>query len=108
MPPVHHPLVMRHPVTGRKALYAIDHGAYAIRGMACRRAGALLDSLKVHALREDHVYRHRYRCGDLVIWDTLQTMHAASPIAFASSPDNARLLWRISVRGLPRILSRTA
>ncbi len=108
VPPVHHPLVMRHPVTGRKALYAIGHGAYAVRNMASAEAGALLDSLKAHALREKHIYRHHYRRGDLVIWDTLQTMHAASPIAFATSPENARLLWRISVRGLPKILSRTA
>ena len=107
VPPVEHPLVMRHPVTGRKALYAIGHGAYAIRGMGCGEAGALLDSLKAHALREEHIYRHRYRPGDLVVWDTLQTLHAASPIDFASSPTNARLLWRISVRGLPEILSRS-
>ncbi len=107
VPPVHHPLVMRHPVTGRKALYAIGHGAYAIRDMTSEEAGALLDSLKAHALCEEHIYRHHYRPGDLVIWDTLQTMHAASPIAFATSRENARLLWRISVRGLPQVLSRT-
>ncbi len=107
VPPVHHPLVMRHPVTGRKVLYAVGHGAYAIRNMASGEAGALLDSLKAYALREEHVYRHSYRPGDLVIWDTLQTMHSASPIAFATSQENARLLWRISVRGLPQILPRT-
>ena len=80
VPPVHHPLVMRHPITGRKALYALGHGAYAVKGMPDDEAVALLDALKDHALQERHVYRHKYSVGDLVVWDTLQTMHAATPI----------------------------
>ncbi len=104
VPPVWHPLVMRHPVTGRRALYAIGHGAHAIAGMDGGEAGALLDRLKAHALRERHIYRHRYAPGDLVIWDTLQTMHAATPIGAATSKADSRLLWRISVRGRPAVV----
>lgn len=55
VPTVHHPLVMRHPVTGRTALYALGHGAFAIAGMANGEAEALLDGLKTHALDERHM-----------------------------------------------------
>ena len=103
VPPVWHPLVMPHPVTGRKALYALGHGAHAVRGMADADAEALLDDLKDHALEERHIYRHKYTAGDLVVWDTLQTMHAATPIDIATSRADSRLLWRISVRGRPAV-----
>ena len=108
VPPVYHPLVMRHPVTGRKAFYAVGHGAFAVKGMPDDEAEALLDSLKAHVLQEQHIYRHRYTAGDLVVWDTLQTMHAATPIDIATSRENARLLWRISVRGRPAVLSQAS
>ena len=108
VPPVYHPLVIRHPVTGRKALYALGHGAYAIRGMPDDEGEAFLDSLKDHVIQERHIYRHKYAVGDLVVWDTLQTMHAATPIDAATSKADSRLLWRISVRGRPAVHARAA
>ena len=108
VPPVYHPLVMPHPVTSRKALYALGHGAYAIEGMADAEAEALLDELKDHALEERHIYRHKYAAGDLVVWDTLQTMHAATPIGVATGKADSRLLWRISVRGRPAVRAAAA
>ena len=108
VPPVWHPLVMPHPVTGRRALYALGHGAYAIEGMADAEAEALLDELKDHALEERHIYRHKYTAGDLVVWDTLQTMHAATPIGVATGKADSRLLWRISVRGRPAVHAEAA
>ena len=108
VPTVYHPLVMRHPVTGRRALYAVGHGAFAIKDMSDDEAEALLDSLKAHVLQERHIYRHRYAAGDLVVWDTFQTMHAATPIDFATSGENTRLLWRVSVRGRPAVLSQAS
>jgi alpha-ketoglutarate-dependent taurine dioxygenase len=105
LPPVYHPMVLPHPVSGRKALYALGHGAYGIRGMDDAAAATLIEQLKEHALQEKYIYRHRYQVGDIAIWDTLQTMHSATPIdvAAAEHADNARILWRISVRGKPRI-----
>jgi len=98
VPAVFHPLVMHHPATGRPALYALGHGAHGIAGMAAEAAETLIDELKDHVLQEQFIYRHKYRVGDLVIWDTLQTMHSATPIEPLHSRSNARLLWRISVR----------
>ena len=108
VPPVYHPLVMRHPTTGRKTLYALGHGAYAIKGMPDGEAEALLDTLKDHVLQERHIYRHKYSVGDLVVWDTLQTMHSATPIDIATSESDSRLLWRISVRGRPAVHAAAA
>ncbi len=108
VPPVYHPLVLRHPTTGRQALYALGHGAHAIKGMADDAAEALLDELRDHALQERHIYRHKYAVGDLVIWDTLLTMHAATPIDVATSKADSRLLWRISVRGRPTVCAAAA
>jgi alpha-ketoglutarate-dependent taurine dioxygenase len=97
--------VLPHPVSGRKALYALGHGAHGIRGMDEAAAMDLIEQLKEHALQEKYIYRHRYQVGDIAIWDTLQTMHAATPIDVATgeNTDNARILWRISVRGKPVI-----
>ena len=105
VPPVYHPLVLRHPVTGRPSLYALGHGAHAIHGMTDGEAHDLIEALKDHALQERFIYRHKYAPGQLVIWDTLQTMHSATPIAPLRSRNNARLLWRISVRGRPAALA---
>lgn len=99
VPPVLHPVVVAHPHTGRRTLYALGHGAYTIDGMPHAQAHALIEELKDHVLQEQFIYRHKYNVGDLVVWDTLQTMHSATPIDAVQSRENARLLWRISVRG---------
>jgi taurine dioxygenase len=110
VPTCHHPLVMRHPVTGRKALYATGQSSFAIKGMNDAEAIELLWTLKMHAIQDRFVYAHRYEVGDIAIFDTFSTMHAAVPIE-AADPDAAdtkRLLWRISVRGLPRVYEHVA
>ncbi len=104
VPVTYHPLVMKHPVTGTHALYALGHGAHAIKGMEDSEADALLEDLKTHCADTRFVYKHKYSVGDVVIWDTLQTMHRATPIEIATSASNSRLLWRISVRGKPEHL----
>ena len=68
-------------------------------------ARELLWKLKLHAIQDRFVYSHSYEVGDLAIFDTLSTMHSAVPIEKADANDarTKRLLWRISVRGLPLI-----
>jgi taurine dioxygenase len=99
VPAIYHPLVLRHPLGGTRALYALGHGAHGIAGMDDDEAEALLEQLKTHCRQERFIYRHKYAVGDVVIWDTLQTMHRATPIDVPRGEDDARLLWRISVRG---------
>ena len=103
VPPVLHPIVMPHPITATKSLYALGHGAYGIEDMDDESAHALIASLKEYVLDERFIYRHRYAVGDVVIWDTLQTMHSATPIEVPNRGSEERLLWRISVRDTPGI-----
>jgi alpha-ketoglutarate-dependent taurine dioxygenase len=101
VPPVRHPLVLTHPVTGHKALYAVAGTPFAIPGMPQDEAQDLLRTLKQHALQPQFRYRHSYAVGEVILWDTLSTLHSATPIAVATSAEDSRLLWRISCRGLP-------
>ena len=102
VPAVRHLIVRPHDVTGRKTLYGVAGTPYAIDGMDEGEGAAILGELKRHALQERFIYRHKYRVGDVAIYDTTQTLHSGTPIEPARDERNTRLLWRISVRGTPR------
>ncbi|MGE0259081.1 MAG: TauD/TfdA dioxygenase family protein [Alphaproteobacteria bacterium] len=74
LPEVDHPLVRTHPETGRKALYIGNH-ATGIAGMTPAEGTALLAELLLHATRPEFVYAHRWRPGDLVVWDNRCLLH---------------------------------
>jgi len=76
--PVRQVLVRTHPVTGRKSLYLSSH-AGGIEGWPVPEARAFLRDLIEHATQRQFVYSHRWRVGDLVMWDNRQTMHRARP-----------------------------
>ena len=76
-PNVPHPLV-RTSASGRKALYIGWH-AVSIEGMDEEEGTALIDELYAFATRDKYIYSHKWRRGDLVIWDNRCTMHAATP-----------------------------
>jgi alpha-ketoglutarate-dependent 2,4-dichlorophenoxyacetate dioxygenase len=76
--PVRQVLLRTHPVTGRKSLYLSSH-AGGIVGWPVPEARAFLRDLVEHATQRQFVYAHRWRVGDLVMWDNRQTMHRARP-----------------------------
>jgi alpha-ketoglutarate-dependent 2,4-dichlorophenoxyacetate dioxygenase len=76
--PVRQVLVRTHPVTGRRSLYLSSH-AGGIVGWPVPEARAFLRDLIEHATQRQFVYSHRWRVGDLVMWDNRQTMHRARP-----------------------------
>ena len=78
MPPAIHKLVHVHPRSGRKVLYLASH-ASRIVGWPKDEGLALLKELTAHATRPEFVYAHKWRVGDVVIWDNLATMHRARP-----------------------------
>ena len=94
MPLITHPIVRSHPVTGRKALYAVSGSSYGIVGMPDDEALELLDELAAHATQERYVYRLAYRVGDVVVWDNASLLHSAT----LTDPDDPRTLWRITVK----------
>jgi alpha-ketoglutarate-dependent 2,4-dichlorophenoxyacetate dioxygenase len=76
--PVLQVLVRTHPSTGRKSLYLSSH-AGSILGMPVPEARFLLRDLVEHATQRKFVYSHKWRVGDLVIWDNRRTMHRVRP-----------------------------
>jgi len=78
MPPALHPLVHVHPRSGRKVLYLASH-ASRIVGWPQDEGRALIKELTEHAVEDRFVYGHKWRVGDVVIWDNLATMHRARP-----------------------------
>ena len=76
-PPVRHPIVRTHPRTGRKCLYVMHGDCTGIEGMADEPAHALIDALALHIVRPEFVYRHRWRQGDVLMWDNCTVQHKA-------------------------------
>lgn len=91
---VTHPLVMTHWYTGRRALYAVSGSSFEIEGMPAREGRQLLDQLKQHATHPRYRESVSYRPGDVVIWDNLALLHAAT----LTDPSMPRTLWRITVK----------
>ena len=73
-----HPLVRTIPRSKRRSLYLASH-ASRIVDWPVPEGRLLLRDLIEHATQPEFVYRHRWRVGDLVIWDNRATMHRARP-----------------------------
>jgi len=78
MAPVPQLLVRRIPETGRRSLYLASHIG-GIEGLSSDGAEEVLSELLTHATQRQFVYSHRWRKGDLVIWDNRCTMHRLRP-----------------------------
>jgi len=76
--PARHKLVHVHPTSNRRALYLASHASHIV-GWPVEDGRELLDELMEHATQPQFVFRHRWRVGDVVIWDNLATMHRATP-----------------------------
>lgn len=72
--PVLRPIVRTIPESGRRTLYIASHVGRIV-GMDDESATALVERLLAHATQRQYVYTHRWRVGDLVIWDNRCTMH---------------------------------
>lgn len=72
-----HPAVRRHPVSGARALFLNPIYTTRLEGMSEADSAPILDRLYRHATRPEFCCRHRWRTGDLVIWDNRTTLHYA-------------------------------
>lgn len=77
-PPVTHPVIARHPVTGREVLYVNLGFTTEILGMEPARSRELLDFLFAFQVRPAFLYSHAWRVGDILLWDDLSTVHQAT------------------------------
>ncbi len=78
LPPVPQLLVRRHPGSGRKTLYLASHASHVI-GWPLEEGRKLIEELIEFATQPQFVYQHRWRVGDLVMWDDRCTMHRGRP-----------------------------
>lgn len=91
-----HPVVVRHPVTGRKALFLGRRPFGYVTGMSLEDSEALLDRLWAHATQENLAWFQKWSVGDLLIWDNRCVMHKRT--AFDAS--ERRLLYRTQIKGV--------
>jgi len=96
LPPVRHPLVRVHPVTGRRSLFLSPHTMASVEGVEPVEGRALLDELIAHATQERFVYRHRWAPHDVIMWDNRCTMHSVEPFDNASV---RRVMHRVTLVG---------
>ncbi|MGZ4700423.1 MAG: TauD/TfdA dioxygenase family protein [Ilumatobacteraceae bacterium] len=109
VPPVIHPVVRVHPTTGRSNLFVNPGFTSHIVGWSRIESDGLLRMLYEHMTQPEFVLRHRWRDGDVVIWDNRATMH----YAVDDYGTTERRVRRVTIRGgLPvgpsGIESRTA
>ena len=90
---VRHRIARPHPLTGRKALYAVSGSSFGIEGMPEKEAFELLDELKRHATQPQFQYALTYGVGDVVVWDNAALLHSAT----LTDPSLPRTLWRVTL-----------
>ena len=93
--PVFHPIIRTHNETGRKALYFDPGKILFIEGAAPAESDALIAELTGCMIQPDAEYRHKWRVGDIVIWDNRCSVHKA---AGDYPPHEDRIHWRVSIK----------
>lgn len=92
-----HPLVIRHPDTGRRTLYVNPAFTVCIEGWTPAESQALLGYLYAHAVKPEFTIRFRWEPGSLAFWDNRATWHYAAN----DYHGDRRLMHRITVEGSP-------
>lgn len=90
-PPVSQPMVLTHPLSGRKILYANPGYAVSVDGLPRAESDTLLDALFAHQLQPKYRFAHQWSERDVLMWDNIRTMHNAVP---DYGPDEHRLVRR--------------
>jgi taurine dioxygenase len=88
------PAVTRHPVTDRRILFVNPMHTHGFSGMAREEAWKLIEELAEHATQDRFVYYHRWRVGDVLMWDERATMHRG---AGDYQPEEHRVMLRTIV-----------
>jgi taurine dioxygenase len=95
-----HPLVRVHPVTGKRALYLgrrrVWPSSYIV-GLPNEESERLLDRLWAHATQPRYAWTHKWRAGDIVMWDNRCCMHYRTAIDSAQR----RVMHRTTIKGEP-------
>ena len=92
-----HPVVIRHPETGRECLYVNPDFTVRFEGWTAAESRPLLEYLYRHGARPEFTCRFRWRRGSLAFWDNRATWH----YALDDYPGQRRHMHRITVEGAP-------
>ena len=94
-----HPVARTHPATGRKSLYVNRLMTHHIEGLPAEESERILELMFRTLERPEFIYEHRWRVGDLVLWDNRCTLHARRDF----DPNERRWLRRVTIKGeIPR------
>ena len=93
VPPVKHPAVITHPVTGEQSLYLNSGFTVALDGLTHEENQKRLAELFEFIERPEHAHRHLWRKGDLIIWDNRTLNHMSSPV----KPGQQNKMYRIGI-----------
>lgn len=96
-PGAQHPLVIRHPVTGRPALFLGRRRNSYVIGLSLDESNELLDALWAHATQPEFAFRQQWRLHDLVVWDNCCTLHRRESF----DPNASRIMHRTQIKGTP-------
>jgi alpha-ketoglutarate-dependent taurine dioxygenase len=101
MPPVWQPMVRKHPVTGRSALYISPIYNDAVEGMNREDGRQLIAELTQIAADRRFVYTHRWETDDVLMWDNRCTMHQVTPF----DPRERRVMHRTTIVGQDPVIA---
>lgn len=90
-----HPIIRTHPETGRNALYLGRRPNAYVNGLAVEESEALLKTLWTHATQTSFTYHHKWKIGDILVWDNRCVMHHRN----AFDPNARRIMHRTTVKG---------
>ena len=94
-PPVTHPVVTMHPVTGKKVLFVNPQFTLGIKGMAEDESKTVLEMLYRKTLIHEYHYRHRWQANMVVFWDNRSMQHSALHDYYP----HRRLMERVTISG---------
>ena len=90
-----HPVARTHDATGRKALYVNRLMTHHIEGLEREESEKLLGVMFDTIERPEFIYEHRWRVGDVLLWDNRCTLHARRDF----NPEENRWMRRVTIRG---------
>ena len=94
-----HPIIRRHPETGRSALYLGRRPNAYVNGLSLEDSEALLDELWSYAVAPELTWHHQWKLGDILVWDNRCAMHRRDSI----DPATRRIMHRTQCKGTPLV-----
>lgn len=90
-----HAVVQRQKGTGRPYLFVNEQMTACLIGVPDAESDALIEEVLTHTYADDNVYEHKWKNGDIVIWDNLALQHARAPVT-----GGVRTLQRVTIARL--------